>query len=103
VRISSNPSRMIFETPGRRAPGRRFAVDLAFDPALGSAGRVGFGSSCCFLKRKHASGSPLTQGGCGDNGELISLAHNPGQLDGCRVKEPPQGRSSDGSVFCSLI
>jgi hypothetical protein len=46
---------------------------------------------------------PLTQGGCGDNVELISSSYHPGQLDGCRVKEPPQGRSSDGSVFCSLI
>jgi hypothetical protein len=35
----------------------------------------------------------------GDNGELISSAHNLGQVDGCRVKEPSQGRSSDGSVF----
>ena len=42
---------------------------------------------------------PLTQGGCGDNVELISSSYHPGQLDGCRVKEPPQGRSSDGSVF----
>ena len=45
------------------------------------------------------SGWRHTLSGCGDNGELISSAHNLGQLDGCRVKEPPQGRSSDGSFL----
>jgi len=38
-------------------------------------------------------------GVCSDNAELISSAHNPGQLSECRVKEPSRGRSSDGSLF----
>ncbi len=45
------------------------------------------------------SGWRHTLSGCGDNGELISSAHNLGQLYGCSVKEPSQGRSGGGSFF----
>jgi hypothetical protein len=33
--------------------GRRLVADRASDPALDSAGQVGFGSSCCFLSWEH--------------------------------------------------
>ena len=41
--------------PGSAGPvsSRRLVVDRASDPALDFAGRVGFGSSCCFLSWEH--------------------------------------------------
>jgi hypothetical protein len=41
--------------PGSAGPvsGRRLAADRVSDPAIDSAGRVGFGSSCCFLSWEH--------------------------------------------------
>ena len=54
--------------------GRRLVADRASDPALGSAGRVGFGSSCCFLSWEHR-----------DNGsESASFRKNKGDNLHCR-------------------
>ncbi len=41
--------------PGSAGPvlGRRLVAGRASDPALDSAGRIGFGSSCCFLSWEH--------------------------------------------------
>src|SRR6202521_1338082 len=43
------------QEPGSAGPvsSRRLVVDRVSDPALDSAGRVGSGSSCCFLSWEH--------------------------------------------------
>jgi hypothetical protein len=47
----------LLREPGSAGPvsDRRLAVDQASDSAIDCAGRVGFGSSCCFLSWEHDS------------------------------------------------
>jgi len=46
--------------PGSAGPvfGHRLAADRVSGPAFDSAGRAGFGSSCCFLSWEHHDNGP---------------------------------------------